>query len=423
MQPATWLAAFQAAIDHNSPVSDSALAVISQHAERFRVEDFFPTPAHRTALLRFLRPVPGLYARLSEMHDCGLLGRMFPPFQAITYRVVRDFFHKYTVDEHTLLTIRNLERLSKGAPSERQRFANLLQDLDAPELLVLALLLHDVGKWRDDDHHVESVRMAREMFGRIGLPEDACSTVEFLIANHLAMSQVAFRRDTEDPEIVRRFAELVGVEDRLKMLCLMTLADVEAVSLETLTPWRAELLWRLFVDTYNHLTLGYGDELIQAREPVNAELLANRPSDITDVEITHFLEGLPRRYLRLFNNDAIYRHVRLARDIKSDQVHLWVAQVGAAWELTVVTLDKPFLFSNVSGVPTVSYTTSMPPGWHIGRPGRPSIVGRRRPPDQAASSSMSASCSPGRTTLSAPSFSASCAWASKRATTATSTSG
>src|SRR5436190_21825899 len=100
------------------------------------------------------------------------------------------------------------------------------------------------------------------MFGRIGLPEDACSTVEFLISNHLAMSQVAFRRDTEAPEIVRRFAGLVGVEERLKMLCLMTLADVEAVSLETLTPWRAELLWRLYGDTCSHLTLGYGDERV-----------------------------------------------------------------------------------------------------------------------------------------------------------------
>ena len=128
----------------------------------------------------------------------------------------------------------------------------MLWDLAAPELLVLALLLHDVGKWRDDDHHLESVRMARDMFQRLGLAPEQRDAVEFLIANHLAMSQVAFRRDTEDPDIVRQFAGLVGVEERLRMLCLMTLADVEAVSLETLTPWRAELLWRLFVDTYNH---------------------------------------------------------------------------------------------------------------------------------------------------------------------------
>jgi [protein-PII] uridylyltransferase len=350
VQPATWLAAFQAGIDCKCGVSDPALAIMRQHAERFRVEDFFPTPAHVSALMRFLRPGAGLYARLSEMHDCGILGRMFPPFQAITYRVVRDFFHKYTVDEHTLLTIKNLERLATRSSPDRERFSSLLQDLQAPELLVLALLLHDVGKWRDEDHASESVRMAREMFDRLGLAPEARAAVEFLIANHLAMSQVAFRRDTEDPEIVRTFAALVGVEERLRMLCLMTLADVEAVSLETLTPWRAELLWRLFVDTYNHLTLGYADELIEPNLAANTDLLANRPADLSENDIAHFLAGLPRRYLQLFDRDAIYRHVRLAHNINPDEVHLWLEEKGSSWELTVVTLDKPFLFSNISGV-------------------------------------------------------------------------
>ena len=348
--PKTWLAAFQAAIDAECAVSDATLGCIRQHADRFEVEDFFPRPLERDALLKFLRPAPGLYARLSEMHDCGLLGRMFPPFQAITYRVVRDFFHKYTVDEHTLLTIRNLERLISDETPDRQRFASLLWDLAAPELLVLALLLHDVGKWRDDDHHLESVRMARDMFARLDLASEQRELVEFLIANHLAMSQVAFRRDTEDPDIVRQFAGLVGVEERLRMLCLMTLADVEAVSLETLTPWRAELLWRLFVDTYNQLTHGYGDEPIEASQAGSGEVLAGRPPDLSETDITHFLEGLPRRYLQLFTRDVIYRHVRLSRDIRPDEVHLSLEQRGKTWELTVVTLDKPFLFSNISGV-------------------------------------------------------------------------
>src|SRR5258708_40062979 len=85
----------------------------------------------------------------------------------------------------------------------------------------------------------------------------------FLSRHHLRMSQVAFRRDTEDPEIVREFAAMVGTEERLKLLCLMTLADVEAVSPDTLTRWKEELLWRLYVDTYNYLTLQYGDHLIE----------------------------------------------------------------------------------------------------------------------------------------------------------------
>jgi [protein-PII] uridylyltransferase len=350
VQPATWLAAFQAAIEARCDVSDAALALIRQHAERFRVEDFFPTHAHQAALLRFLRPGAGLYARLSEMHDCGVLGRMFPPFQAITCRVVRDFFHKYTVDEHTLLTIRNLERLVTTDIPDRMRFRSILSDLQEPELLVLALLFHDVGKWRDDDHALESVRMAEHVLERLQVTAEQRETVLFLIRHHLRMSIAAFRRDTEDPDIVKQFAALVGTEERLKMLCLMTHVDIEAVSPETLTPWKAELLWRLYVDTYNHLTQRYGDELIERNEAGLTELQANRPDDVSAAEVTSFLEGLPQRYLHVFPRDTIYRHLRLARDIKPDEVHLSLEQKGSTWALAVATLDKPFLFSNICGV-------------------------------------------------------------------------
>ncbi len=349
-EPQTWLNAFQAAINHQTAVADDALALIQLHVDRFAAEEFFPTEEHREALLEFLRPRPGLYARLSEMHDRGLLGRVFPEFQAISWRVVRDFYHKYTVDEHTLLTIRNLERLTTSSTPSRARFGGLLADLAAPELLVLSLLFHDVGKWRDDDHVLESVRLARQMFDRLGLPADSRGVVLFLIENHLRMSLVAFRRDTEDPEIVRHFADLVGIEERLKMLCLLTLVDVESVSLETLTPWREELLWRLYVDTYNRLTIGYGDERIEHDQADVSELLAGRPADVSETEIRRFLEGLPRRYLKLFSRKAIYRHVQLSRDIKPDHVHATLERRGTAWELTVVTLDKPFLFSNICGV-------------------------------------------------------------------------
>jgi len=348
-EPESWLRLFQAAVDTAAPVAGDTLTSIQAHANRYSAEQFFPTASDRAALLHFLKPRPGLYARLSEMHDCGLLGRMFPEFQAISCRVVRDFYHKYTVDEHTLLTIRNLERLSGPTPSHG-RFSSLLSDLAAPELLVLSLLYHDVGKWRDDDHHLESVRMARRMLERLQMTAESRETVEFLIRQHLEMSLIAFRRDTEDPEIVKRFAGLVGIEERLKMLTLMTLVDVEAVSPDTLTPWREELLWRLYVDTYNHLTLEYGDDLIVRDQAELAELLAGRPGDISEPEIRRFLEGLPRRYLQLFSHAAIYRHVKLSRDITPDHVHATLELREGAWEIAVVTLDKPFLFSNICGV-------------------------------------------------------------------------
>ncbi len=261
-------------------------------------------------------------------------------------RVTRDFYHKYTVDEHTRLTVRNLERLL-GNP----RFGPVLRELPKPELLVLALLYHDVGKARDGDHSVVGAEMAAVMTQRLELDESSRQTIDFLIRNHLRMSRVAFRRDTEEPEVVKQFASMFSSEDHLKMLCLLTLADVGAVSPDTLTPWKEELLWRLYVDAYNHMTLGYGDEIIDRKAADMAALQASRPADISEAEMARFLEGLPRRYLLLFTPEAIYRHVRLSRDIEPDDVHFFLEKKAAAvWELTVVTLDKPSLFSNISGV-------------------------------------------------------------------------
>ena len=192
--------------------------------------------------------------------------------------------------------------------------------------------------------------MAETLMEQLPLSDAARDTVLFLIRHHLRMSQVAFRRDTEDPEIVREFAALVSTEERLKLLCLMTLADVDAVSPGTLTRWKEELLWRVYVDSYNCLTLQYGDHLIERTESAAAECISRRPSDLGAGEVAAFLEGLPRRYLQLFDRRAIYDHVRLARDIHPDEVHLRLEPAESAWELTVVTLDKPMLFANICGV-------------------------------------------------------------------------
>lgn len=348
-EPETWLAAFQSALDGETTVSDQVLDLIRQHSPRFAAADFLPGASYRAALLRFLRPRPGLYARLSEMHDSGWLGRLIPPFRAITSRVVRDFYHKYTVDEHTLQAVRNLERLTAN-PETRPRFAALLGEVQAPELLVLALLLHDVGKGSEGDHAAVSVLMAAGVFDTLQLDDASRDTVVFLIRNHLRMSEVAFRRDTEDPEVVREFAAVVGTEERLQLLCLMTLADVDAVSPETLTRWKEELLWRLYIDTYSHLTARYGDELIERTQAAAAACVARRPADLAAAEVTAFIEGLPRRYLDVVDRRTVYHHVRLARDIRPDEVHLRLEPADTAWELTVVTLDKPMLFANICGV-------------------------------------------------------------------------
>jgi [protein-PII] uridylyltransferase len=123
------------------------------------------------------------------------------------------------------------------------------------------------------------------------------------------MSLIAFRRDTEDPDIVRQLADLVGIEERLKMLCLLPLVDIEAVNPETLTPWREELLWRLYVDTYNHLTLEYADERIEHQE--SGLCIAERPDALWRAPITSW-------HRRIYSFPTTRFTVRLSRDIRPD---------------------------------------------------------------------------------------------------------
>jgi [protein-PII] uridylyltransferase len=350
LQPQTWLGLFQAAIDHGCAVSPDSLAFMERHGERYTSEELFPGTAERDRFLHFLTPKQGLYERLSELHHAGLLGQMFPEFRKIYCRVIRDFYHKYTVDEHTLLTIRNLSSLADPEFTARRRFSSILAELDDPELIVLALLFHDVGKWSNKNHAEESVRMVRGPMQRLRIAPEAINTVEFLIRHHLEMSVAAFRRDGEDPEVARQFARLVGTEDRLKMLCLLTLVDVQAVSPEVLTPWKEDLLWRLYVETYNHLTLGYGDEVLARGHARVSELRDRRPPEISDREVTEFLEGLPQRYLRLVEPQTVYDHIHLSRNFGPGELRMTLDQQGDVWELSVVTKDRPSIFSNICGV-------------------------------------------------------------------------
>jgi [protein-PII] uridylyltransferase len=349
-EPASWIDTFDAAVARNVPVADASLAIIRQQVGRYPPEAFFPTDRERRRLLEFLRPRPGLSARLTEMHKCGLLGALFPEFQAISGRMTRDASHAYAVDTHTLLAIHQLEGLLAQTTLSGERFGSMLRELNAPELLVLSLLLHDVGKSEGENDVEEGVRMAQTALDRLQLAGDERQAVDFLIRHQPVMSRVAFRGDAADPDVVRHLAAQFSSEEHLKMLCLMTLADLGAMHPDALTPWKEELLWRLFVDTYNQMTMGYGDEIIVESEAALASLQASRPGDISEVEMAKFLEGLPRRYLTLFDSGDIFRHVRLWRDIGPDDVHFFLKKKADLWELTVVTLDKAYLFSNICGV-------------------------------------------------------------------------
>ena len=214
------------------------------------------------------------------MQELGVLKLLVPEFSTLDSLVVRDFYHRYTVDEHTFLTIDTLHNLRKDNQQERS-FAELMGEVERPDLLYLALLLHDVGKAGSSESHVvASLEAATRICADLALSPEERETVCFLIASHLEMS-VAMRRDIFDPVTLKNLALAVGSPERLKMLCLLTYADITAVNPDAMTAWKAENLWRLYIAAINNLDRSVDDERVHAdiRDEQLANIRADRPAD------------------------------------------------------------------------------------------------------------------------------------------------
>jgi [protein-PII] uridylyltransferase len=287
---------------------------------------------------------------LRSMHSLGLLTVLLPELKLIDSLVVRDFYHRFTVDEHSFIAIECLHRARQSKSEWDQRYGRLLEELERPELLYLALLLHDVGKGVPGTNHVvTSLEIAHRCMDRLGLNDEDRDTVSFLIGSHLEISSV-LRRDIYDPATIQGFSEKVGTPERLKMLSLLTYADIKAVNPEALTPWKAENVWQLYIGTANGMSRT-ADERVHAdteKDEIIARLQAMAPKSAK--KIRDFLEGLPKRYLRSYRPQEILRHFEMAGRLVDDPVQLHLERGRHWFELTVVTPDRPFLFSKIAGV-------------------------------------------------------------------------
>jgi len=293
---------------------------------------------------------PGLALR--PMQRLGLLTEVLPEFGLIDSLVVRDFYHRYTVDEHTLRTIEHLQELA-DAPDERgAHFIQLWKTAERRDLLILALLLHDVGKGMPVENHVTGSLAALDSAAkRLKLSPEEKSEVQVLIEHHLDMSATVQRRDIFDPATVAGFAESVTNQERLQRLCLLTYADIHAVNPEALTPWKAEMLWQLFVATSNYFSRTLDRDRLHAHDEVS--LLGRIKAFAgggSSQEIERFLEGFPRRYLAVHSPEEIAAHFGLYRKLSEEPVQTQVAATRHGFALTVLTPDRPALFSTISGV-------------------------------------------------------------------------
>lgn len=292
---------------------------------------------------------PGVALR--PMHRLGLLVEALPEFRSIDSLVVRDFYHRYTVDEHSLRTIEHLQELGEPQESLGKHFAPLWRTVERRDLLVLSLLLHDVGKGMPLENHVTGSLQALEIASdRLKLTPEEKAEVHFLIEHHLDMSATVQRRDIFDSATVSGFAATVSTHERLQRLCLMTYADIHAVNPEALTPWKAEMLWQLFVSTSNYFSRTLDrDRLHASDEAALLEQVRAHAGGADKKEIARFLEGFPRRYLAVHTPAEIAAHFALYRKLGAEPVQTEVKTTHHAYVLTLLSADRPALFATIAG--------------------------------------------------------------------------
>jgi [protein-PII] uridylyltransferase len=287
---------------------------------------------------------------LRTMHALGILEMLIPEFHGIDALVIRDSYHRYTVDEHTFLTIDNVHGLRQPVHDYEKRLAQLLPEIERLDLFLLALLLHDTGKARrSGEHAAQSVELADAFLVRLDFDVEERESILNLIRLHLDMSNY-MRRDIFDPENVHGFAEKVGNPHLLKMLTLMTYADIKAVNPEALTPWKAENLWQFYMSTANFMDRSVDE--VRYHAAIDPTLL-NRIRSMVPVAqydaLRQFLEGLPQRYLQTRLPEQIRHHFQMACNLDQDPVQLDLRPARQLYDLTVITGDRSRLFADMAG--------------------------------------------------------------------------
>jgi [protein-PII] uridylyltransferase len=288
---------------------------------------------------------------LRSMHDRGLLARLIPEFGHISLLVQHDLYHHFTVDEHTLRAVETLDQLHNSEGKARANLRAVLEQVEDPALLYLALLLHDIGKGRGRGHIARGAKLAERVCRRLRLKEDAAKKVVLLVKQHVTMSHLAQRRDLNESQLISDFAAAVESLDVLNMLLLLTYADLNAVGPGVWTDWKATLLWDLYRRTRMHMTgedavIDDVAELARLKEQIAGALTPAVPFS----EVERHLALLPDRYLRITAPEAAAMHIQMIETVKTEGFACrWVRHQSNAVELTVSVPDRHGLFADLAG--------------------------------------------------------------------------
>jgi [protein-PII] uridylyltransferase len=358
--PALSLRAFVACVRHDAPVLPFARDAIARAAadlswcERLRA-----SPEAGALFVELACTVPETRTRrgsmLEELHDVGLLLAMIPEFAPVVGRVHHDVYHVYTVDVHSVAAVDRLRKLARGELAHDLPLASrLAAEMARPRPLMLATLLHDIGKGHPDvdgsqkNHSKVGEALCRAILPRLGFTDEEIEEVSQLVLNHLLMYQVATRRDIDDGATIEDFCRSVRGHEGLRDLYLLTVADVGTTSPTAMTTWKARMLEELYFSSEMYLAghKPYADRERIRRVCESARGLWDGPKEAID----ELLACLPERYLLANRPESIVQHAHVVQD--RGRRGACVARVASrhpeAAELCIVADDRPGLLASIA---------------------------------------------------------------------------
>lgn len=313
--------------------------------------DFRRQPRNREMFMEIIREPRGLTHELRRMNQLGILGKYIPAFGRIVGQMQHDLFHVYTVDEHIMMVVRNLRRLT--VPEFAHEFplaSRLINDFKHPEVLYLAGLFHDIAKGRGGDHSTLGMVDARRFCKRHGVDDENTELVAWLVENHLVMSAVAQKQDLSDPDVIEAFANRVRNQRRLVALYLLTVADIRGTSPKVWNAWKGRLLENLFHATQRHLAGGAA--------PLETHLHARQTEALSILRLYAFGDDAhqalwaqlePGYFLRHEAQEIAWHSRNLYGKVDTAQpvVKARLSPAGEGIQVMIYTLDRDDLFARI----------------------------------------------------------------------------
>ncbi|TNF10495.1 MAG: [protein-PII] uridylyltransferase [Rhodobacteraceae bacterium] len=292
---------------------------------------------------------------LRRMNELGVLAAFIPEFEPIVAMMQFNMYHSYTVDEHTIQVVSTLAQIERRELIEDLPLSShILEEGINRKVLYVALLLHDIGKGRPEDHSILGARISRKVAPRLGLNQEECETVEWLVRHHLLMSDVAQKRDLSDPRTIRDFARQVKSRKRLDLLTVLTVCDIRGVGPNVWNNWKATLLRKLHAET--SLALEHGLEAINREQRTDEAKRALREvlETLGDWDAREIRTELGRHYDPYWQSLNTANHeifARLLRGLGDNEIRidLHPDDDHDATRASFALADHPGIFSRLAG--------------------------------------------------------------------------